>query len=75
MGICCMAQETKALYQPRGVGWGGRWEKEIRVRSLAQEDPLEKAMAIHSSILAWRILWAKKPGGLQSMRLQEVRHN
>ena len=36
------------------------------VRSLGQEDPLEKEMATHSSILAWRILWTEEPGGLQS---------
>ena len=35
---------------------------------------LEEEMATHSSILAWRILWTKDPGGLQSMRLQQVRH-
>ena len=39
-----------------------------------QEDPLEKEMAIHSCILAWRIPWTVKPGGLQSMGLQRVRH-
>ena len=38
---------------------------EIRVRSLGQEDTLEKGMAIHCSILAWRILWTEEPGGLQ----------
>ena len=43
---------------------------EIRVQSLDQEDPLEKGMATHSSILAWRIPCTEKPGGLQSMRLQ-----
>ena len=37
---------------------------EILVRSLGQEDPLEKGMAIHSRILAWRIPWTEKPGGL-----------
>ena len=42
------------------------------VRSLGQEDPLEKEMAIHSSILAWRIPWTEEPGGLQSMGLQRV---
>ena len=40
--------------------------KEIRVRSLGQEDPLEKEMAAHSSILAWRIPGTEQPGGLQS---------
>ena len=41
--------------------------QETRVQSLGQEDPLEKGMAIHSSILAWRIPWTDKPGGLQFM--------
>ena len=39
---------------------------ETQVQSLGQEDPLEKEMAAHSSILAWRIPWAEEPGGLQS---------
>ena len=38
---------------------------EMQVRSLGQEEPLEKAMATHSSILAWRIPWTEEPGGLQ----------
>ena len=45
--------------------------QETRVQSLGQEDPLEKEMANHSSILAWRIPWTEEPGGLQSMGLQE----
>ena len=44
---------------------------EIRVRSMDREDPLEKAMATHSSILAWRIPWTEEPRGLQSMGSQE----
>ena len=40
---------------------------ETRIQSLGQEDPLEKEMATHSSILAWRIPWTEKPGRLQSM--------
>ena len=44
---------------------------EIRIQSLGQEDPLEKKMATHSSILAWEITWTEDPGGLQSMGLQE----
>ena len=47
--------------------------QETRVQSLGQEDPLEKAMATHSSILAWEIPWTEEPGGLQSMGLQRVR--
>ena len=46
--------------------------QEAWVQSLGQEDPLEKEMATHSSILAWRIPWAEEPGGLQSMGLQEL---
>ena len=49
--------------------------QETRVRSLGQEDPLEKEMAIHSSILAWRIPWTEEPGSLRSMVLQRVRHH
>ena len=45
------------------------------VRSQGLEDPLEKEMATHSSILAWRIPWTEDPGGLQSIGLQRVRHN
>ena len=48
---------------------------ETRVRSLGQEDPLEKEMAIHSSILAWRIPWTEKPSRLQSTGSQRVRHD
>ena len=47
--------------------------QETWVQSLGQEDPLEKEMATHSSILAWEIPWTKEPCGLQSMRLQKVR--
>ena len=47
----------------------------MRVQSLGQEDPLEKGMAAHSSILAWRIPWTEEPGGLQSMGLPRVRHD
>ena len=43
--------------------------QETWVRSLGQQDPLEKGMAIYSRILAWRIPWTKEPGGLQSMGL------
>ena len=49
--------------------------QEIWVRSLGQEDPLEKEMATHSSTLAWKIPWIEKPGRLQSMGSQRVRHD
>ena len=45
------------------------------VRSLGQEDPKEKKMAAYSSILAWKILWMEKPGGLQSIASQKVGHD
>ena len=44
---------------------------EMGVQSLGQEDPLEKEMATHSSILAWKILWSEEPSGLQSMGHKE----
>ena len=49
--------------------------QETQVRSLGQEDPLEKEMATHSSILAWKIPWMEEPGRLLSMRLQRVGHD
>ena len=49
--------------------------QETRVRSLGWEVPLEKEMATHSSILAWKISWTEEPGGLQSMGSQRVGHN
>ena len=58
-----------------------QWERinllmqEKQVPSLGQEDPLEKEMAAHSSILTWEIPWTEEPGGLQSMGLQKVGHN
>ena len=56
-----MAQTVKSLPTMR----------ETWVRSLGWEDPLEKAMATHSSTLAWKIPWTEEPGGLQSMGSQE----
>ena len=49
--------------------------RETRVQFLGQEDLLEKEMAAHSSILAWRIPWMEEPGGLQSMGWQRVGHD
>ena len=49
--------------------------QKTQVGSLSQEDPLEKKMAGHSSILAWEILWSEEPGGLQSKGLQKVRRD
>ena len=49
--------------------------QETQVRSLGQEDPLVKEMAVHSSILAWKIPWTEEPGVLQSIGLHRVRHH
>ena len=49
--------------------------QESRVRSLGQEDPLEKEMATHSSTLAWKIPWTEEPGRLQSMGSKRVGHD
>ena len=49
--------------------------QETWVQSLGQEDPLEKEMTTHSSILAWKIPWTEEPGGPQSMGSQRVRHD
>ena len=49
--------------------------QETWVRSLDREDPLEKGMATHSSILAWMIPWTDEPGRLQSIGLQRVTHD
>ena len=59
-----MAQTVKCLSTMR----------ETQIRSLRQEDALEKAMAAHSSTLAWKIPWMEEYGGLQSMGLQRVGH-
>ena len=49
--------------------------QEMWVGSLSWEDPVKKEMTTYSSILAWKIPWTEKPGGLQSMGLQNVGHN
>ena len=49
--------------------------QEMCVQSLRREDPLEKEMATHSSILAWKISWIEEPGRLQSMGLQRIWHD
>ena len=59
------AVKSSALQKPQ----------EIQVQSLAQEDPLEKEMATHSGILAWRILWTEEAGEPQSVGLQRVEHD
>ena len=64
---------TASLLAQRLKHLPAMWE--TWVRSLAQEDPLEKEMATHSSILAWRIPWMEEPDRLQSLWLQRVRHD
>ena len=49
--------------------------QETQVRFLSEEDPLEKEITTHSSILAWKTPWTEEPGGLQSTGLQRVRHD
>ena len=49
--------------------------QDTQVQSLGGEDPLEKEVATHSSILAWRIPWTEEPGGLQSIGSERVRHD
>ena len=49
--------------------------QETQVSSLGWEDPLEKGMAIHFTILAWKVPWTEEPGGLQSVGSKRVRHN
>ena len=69
------------IFLPWGVSLGAQKVENLpaiqgpQVQSLGPEDPLEKEMATHSSILAWRIPRTEEPGGLQSMRLQRVRHD
>ena len=65
MGVSLVAQMVKRLPAMR----------ETRVRSLGWEDPLEKDMATHSSILAWKTPWTEEPGRLQSTGSQRVGHN
>ena len=59
----------------RSVGKESACNAGDQVQSLGQKDPLEKGMATHSSILAWRIPWTDEPGGLQSMGSQRVGYN
>ena len=65
LGVSLVAQRAKNLPA----------KQETWVWSLGWEDPLEKRMATHSSILVWRIPWTEEPGGLQSMGSQRVRYN
>ena len=62
-----------SLVAQRGKHLPTMWETQLR--SLVQEDPLEKEVATHSSTLAWKIPWTEKPGRLQSMGLQRLVHD
>ena len=50
-------------------------KRETQVRTLGQEDPLERGMAAHSSVLTWKIPWSEEAGGLQSLGLERVGHD
>ena len=73
----CHSGHHKVRSEWELVWWASPWERalptqETWVQSLGQEDPLEKEMTTHSSILVWEISWAEEPGGLQSMGSQRV---
>ena len=69
MGMCVLASQVAQMVKNLSAMW------ETQVRSLGQEDPLEKGMATHSSILAWRIPWTEEPSRLQSKGSQRVGHD
>ena len=69
----CSAFSWASLVAQRLKHLPAMWE--TWVRSLGQEDALEKEMATHSSILAWTIPWMEEPGGIQSTGSQKVRHD
>ena len=71
--LVCLFVLRASLVAQRLKHLPGMWE--TRVRSLDREDPVEKAMAPHSSTLAWRIPWREEPGRLQSMGSQRVGHD
>ena len=79
-----LVYQWEDVFRGQEVGWASLVaqivknlppKQETPVQSLGQEDPLEKGMANHSSILAWRIPWTEEPGRLQSMGLQRVGHD
>ena len=67
--------EARAVISLKRIHLAMQETQESQVRSLVQEDPLEKEMASHSSVLAWRIPRTEESGGLQSMESQRVRHD
>ena len=66
--IICMKGDSLVAQMVRNL----TATQETQIQSLGWEDPLEKGMATHSSILAWRIPWTEEPGGLQSIGLQRA---
>ena len=75
---CCRVAEANSMLWASLMAQMGEnlpAMQEIQAQSLGQERPLEMGMAIHSSILAWRIPWTQEPGGLQSMGLQSFGHD
>ena len=73
LGLHCCTQARAFLVVQMVKNLPAMWE--TQVQSLGREDPLEKRMATHSNILAWRIPWTEEPGGLQSVGLQRVGHD
>ena len=72
---CCVFQKNNPLASASPIAHSVKSlpvMQETRVQFLGQEDPLEKEMATHSNIFAWRIPWTEEPGKLQSMGLQEL---
>ena len=70
-----LSPDVQQGFPPGSVVKNRPAKQETRVRFLGWEDPLEKEMATHSSILAWEIPWAEETGGLPSMGSQRVRHD
>ena len=68
-----MSGEVASLMAQMGKNLPAMWE--TWVLSMGQEDPLEKGIATHSRILAWRIPWTEEPGGLRAMGSQRVGHD
>ena len=75
MALVTFGQDYSLLWAPQVVQWvkNSPAMQKMQVQSLGQEDPLDKGMAVHSSILAWRIPWIEERGGLQSLGWQRVR--
>ena len=76
---CHIADSSRPNSEKLWGGWLPKWlsgkesmpMQEVRLQALGREDPLEKEVATHSSILAWEILWTEKPGGLCPWRSQK----